>query len=512
MISKKIYTVLSLLFAILFVLTLTSYVALEYFHVFGITLTFTPIIFVFALIGLGAGFFYSFARYTNIRLTKQTLLLSNRYSFGVDTVYFNRAVFENIVRSTKKRKKYHKMKQTMIAFSGIDQSVSFNNSRKYSVLTFNYKVMSFLDDYFVENKMLDTHYYCFDQGTFFIYTFGDSRMDVVKLVNIIHDELYKIVEENNIHILVTPYFGIDEIKHNESLVEAFDHAIVAKNVSRKNFDTINFYREALNDINSKDETLEIIHGLENDEFLIYYQPKFDIVRNRFISAEALVRWNHPTKGLLFPDNFMPQIESADLSHELDIYVFKHVCMDLSDAKKKGRRLLPVSVNFSLYEFYSLKFLDFIAETLEEYKVDPRLIQIEILETSSQANPFIAVSVIKKLREKGIKVLMDDFGVGYSNLGNLLKIPFDAIKIDKSYIFDLEKNKKSRQIVQCIVDLGNIANLEVIAEGVDNEVQVELLKRMGCDTIQGFYYSKGIAKEEYYKFLKNNPFEQEGGRE
>lgn len=121
---------------------------------------------------------------------------------------------------------------------------------------------------------------------------------------------------------------------------------------------------------------------------------------------------------------------------------------------------------------------------------------------------MSVSIIKKLREIGVKVLMDDFGMGYSNIGNLFKIPFDTIKIDRSYVQNIVTDKKARQICQCMVDLGKINNLEVIAEGVDDEKQVEVLRNMGCDTIQGFYYSKPLERSAYEKFLVDNPFEKE----
>ena len=170
-------------------------------------------------------------------------------------------------------------------------------------------------------------------------------------------------------------------------------------------------------------------------------------------------------------------------------------------------MLPVSVNFSLYEFYSPNFLDTIVNTLDEFDIPSDLIEIEITEATSQANSFLSISILKKLKERGIRVLMDDFGVGFSNLSNLKKMPFDAIKIDKSFIDDIVEDTKAREIVRFLINLCKVNNMEVVAEGVDKKDQLELLKKFRCDTIQGFYFSEALAKKDYEMFLKNNTFEK-----
>ena len=170
-------------------------------------------------------------------------------------------------------------------------------------------------------------------------------------------------------------------------------------------------------------------------------------------------------------------------------------------------MLPVSVNFSLYEFYSANFLDTIVKIMEEYDIPTHLIEIEITEATSQANQFLSISIIKKLKDRGIRVLMDDFGIGFSNIGNLKKIPFDAIKIDKSFIDDLVTDIKAQEIVKLLIGLSKVNGMEVIAEGVDNKEQVDILRKIKCDTIQGFYYSRALSSKDYEKFLADNPFEK-----
>ena len=228
---------------------------------------------------------------------------------------------------------------------------------------------------------------------------------------------------------------------------------------------------------------------------------------RFISSEALIRWDSKKYGLLDPGKFIEKAENGGLIHELDMFVFKKVCEDLNETKRKGRRVIPVSVNFSLYEFYSPNFIDDLIAIIDENKINPSLVEIEVTESTSQSNPFVSISIMKKLKERGLKILMDDFGVGFSNFKNLKKMPIDTIKIDKSFIDEIVIDSKSREIVKFLISLCKVNGLEVVAEGVDNKEQVEILKKFRCDTIQGFFYSKPLNKNEYEKFLLSNDFEK-----
>ena len=263
------------------------------------------------------------------------------------------------------------------------------------------------------------------------------------------------------------------------------------------------------DTDSSNLLEEIKLALENNEFVPYYQPKFSLKKKEIVSCEALARWNSPTKGLLTPAVFVEKAEQYGLLSSIDIYIFEAALKDLSESIKRGRRVVPVSCNFSLYEFFSHAFIDTIMNLLEKYQIPPTLVEIEITETTSQANQFLSVSVIKKLKDLGIRVLMDDYGVGYSQIDNLKNIPFDAIKIDKSFSDLLLTDTKTQSIVKFLVELGHINDMEVIIEGVEKKEQVDILRRMGVDTIQGFYYSKALSFDDFQNFLKNNPFE--GGK-
>ena len=293
----------------------------------------------------------------------------------------------------------------------------------------------------------------------------------------------------------------------ETVIEHIENALVAREYSERNFEGVTFYQPSFRKTVSSSDIDELQEALEKGEFIVYYQPKYDLANKRFISSEALIRWNSEKYGLLSPAKFLDKAEAVGLTHEIDTFVLRKVCENLNDLRRRGRRLLPVSVNFSLYEFYSASFLDMIVAIMDEYNIPPELIEIEITEATSQANQFLSISIIKKLKERGMRVLMDDFGIGFSNVGNLKKIPFDAVKIDKSFIDDIATDPKSREIVKFLIGLCKVNGMEVIAEGVDNKEQVEILKKNKCDTIQGFYYSKPLSKADYEKFLADNPFEK-----
>lgn len=507
--NKYINLIISIVCGSLFLAVFILHTVLNFTGFYDVReLIILPYVFLVLMLFFIAFAFVNFVQYLNVVSVEKSLDIQNSHSFGKSGNFFNRTLFEMIITNMRKKRRFRKSQQSLIVFSGIPHSVSMNGTRKNAVVEFHSAVVEFLNSYFVQNKIEKTHISCFDNGVFMIYCFGDNRMETIHLVNVINDKLFQLVQEKNIHLLITPYFGIDEIKNGEILNEAIENALLARRVSEKNFEIFNFYKDGFREVATSDDAKMIIDGLTNHEFVVYYQPKFDIARHCFISSEALIRWNSPSRGIVMPGQFVPIANAAGLNHELDLYVFERVCEDLNENKKKGRRVLPVSLNFSLYEFYSESFLNLLVETMKKYNVDPRLIQIEILESTSQANPFLSIAIIKKLKALGMRVLMDDFGTGYSNLNNLLKIPFDAIKIDKSYVDNIVFDEKAREICQCMVSLGRINGLEVIAEGVSTQEQVDLLYKMGCDTIQGYFYSEPLSKTDFDKFLVDNKFEKE----
>ena len=439
----------------------------------------------------------------------KTLQVENAYVLGQKSIFNNIYIFQKKVitaSSLRRRQKKH-----IIAFTISNLVVSQNFNRNMEIFSLNGHIVNYLNDFYkVVGARQNDFIFAYSRGIFLIYAFRQNEVSLKKIVETISAEIYDFASKECPHIWVQPFFGVAVVDKEETVAQQIEDATIARDYSERNFESLTFYQANFRRGVTSNDIEELETALKNNEFVVYYQPKYNLDSKRFVSTEALIRWNSAKYGLLTPTKFLGKAETAGLIHEIDTFVLKRVCEDLNDLRRRGKRLLPVSVNFSLYEFYSANFLDTIVSILDEYKIPTSLIEIEITEATSQANSFLSISIIKKLKERGIRVLMDDFGVGFSNVGNLRKIPFDAIKIDKSFIDDIVDDVKSREIVRFLINLCKVNEMEVIAEGVDNKDQLEILKKNKCDTIQGFFYSEPLSKVEYEKFLMNNPFEKKEG--
>lgn len=476
--------------------------------------------------GYGVAFFILFAIIFGLSInlghlireryqTDRQLRIENLYNLGKETGFFNLFEFEARVRVLRGTRRHKKMRQFVIAFSFAARSITVNPRHNDEISGFNYAIADHLNSLYYgakkrRKKLFRDRAYCYHRGEFFLYAYVKDDQEVKNICETLTADIYRLGEEHKVRVLVQPFFGVYETSAKENITFAIDNAQIARTYGEESFDTITYFHQSFRVASSTDDITELEKALDNQELVVYYQPKFSIKEHRFISSEALVRWNSPKHGLLSPASFIERAENAGLISQIDLYVFEHALMDIADQRKRGRRCIPVSVNFSLYEFFSPNFLTIFTSLLDKYKVPANLVEVEITETTSQANQFMSISIIKKLKEKGVRVLMDDFGIGYSGIDNLRKIPFDAIKIDKSFTDLLVDDEKTRSIIKLLIELGHLNDIEVIIEGVDNQKQIDILKKMKIDTIQGFYYSKPIPLDEYEKFLKDNPFEKKGG--
>ena len=436
----------------------------------------------------------------------RSLYIENRYNLSRESLFFNYQLFEKRINRLIK---LHKKQGTyIISFTASKRTVMRNLYRNGTITQLNGFISDYLDTFLDESK----HYnpkdfaFCYYHGQFVIYTYLPLNQ-VQEVILTIQKEIYAIVARNDLKVYTIPYFGVAEVKSDLSLFECLDNALTARDYSEKHFESETFYSDDLRKDASLSEVEELREAIQNNEMEVYYQPKFHLATRKFVGCEALVRWNSPRYGLLTPARFLDRAEVSGLIHEIDMFVFRRVCEDLASIRRKGDRMLPVSVNFSMYEFYSPDFFDNISKIINKTGVQTSLIQIEVTETTAQANPFMTTSILKKLKENGFRILMDDFGLGFSNLGNLNRMEFDTVKIDKSFIDGLITDSKSREIVKFLIALCKTNNMEVIAEGVDKIEQVEILKKAKCDVIQGFFYSKPLPIRDYQDFLNNNPFEK-----
>lgn len=459
---------------------------------------------VFALVFTATAIISSLGIASQKRFIKQ-LEIENSYTLGEACQFYNLDAFKIRTDRLSHRRSYLKKDRYVVCFTPTALDISSNSGREKLLLSLNSKLAAFLSDLLGDNSTLfDNRYivYGFSRGIFLFSIFSNDDSIVSKLMGAISNECFRMVNEDKIKIWVQPFFGIKVMEKDESIVSAIEDALIARDHSEKNYESFTFFKDSFRD-NSKSATTRIYKALENNEIIPYYQPKYSLKEKRFISSEALARWNHPDLGVLGPNKFINDAERAGLLSAIDVRIFELAVKDLSEDLKRGRPVLPVSVNFSLYEFFSRSFIDMVADTLKKYDVPPYLLEFEIVERTSQVNKFLSLSVIKRLKSMGIRVLMDDFGTGYSQINNIRQIPFDAIKIDKSFTDHVLTDEKTASIVKYLVELAHTNDMEAIIEGVETKEQVDLLRKLKIDTVQGFYYSRPLPFDKYNELLKEN---------
>jgi diguanylate cyclase (GGDEF)-like protein/PAS domain S-box-containing protein len=241
-------------------------------------------------------------------------------------------------------------------------------------------------------------------------------------------------------------------------------------------------------------------ALEREEFVVHYQPQVRIPDFHLVGMEALVRWRHPSLGLLYPSEFVPLAEDSGLIIALGEWVMRVACAQNMEWQDQGLAPMRLSVNFSARQFQQASFIASVAETLKETNLDPRWLELELTESSIMKEPEQAIEKLHELKLMGIRVAIDDFGTGYSSLNYLKRFPIDTLKIDKSFVADVCKDPHDTAIVRAIITLGHALDLTVIAEGVETQEQLQYLSSLDCDVVQGFLFSKSLSKAAFEELL------------
>ena len=248
---------------------------------------------------------------------------------------------------------------------------------------------------------------------------------------------------------------------------------------------------------------ELQEGIAKEQFKVYYQPVIDTKTGKIASAEALIRWIHPDKGFISPALFIPALEENGHISELDFYVLKKVWQFISDRCENNKFVVPISVNLSWMDFYDEIMMEKILKEMDHFRENGRehMARFEITETSYAAIKENRSGILESLRIKNAKILLDDFGSGFSSFGMLQDYDFDILKIDMSFIRKIGENPKTKSIVHSIIGMAHEIGIKTVAEGVETEEQVSFLRQSGCDYIQGYYYSKPLPEEEFVEFLE-----------
>ena len=245
------------------------------------------------------------------------------------------------------------------------------------------------------------------------------------------------------------------------------------------------------------------NALKQNEFVLYYQPKLNIFTNEIIGLEALIRWNHPTMGLVPPSRFIPIAEETGFISEIGSWVLETACRQVVEWHDQDLKPLSVAVNLSAHQFYQPDLLDELAEVLQQTQVPPHSLELEITETTAVANIDLTTMLLEQVQEMGVRIAMDDFGTGYSSLNYLKKLPLNTLKIDRSFIKDLKPKTKDLEIIRAVISLAHGLELDIVAEGIDKEEQLDILKSLNCSIVQGYYYSHPLNPKDMAQMLRKN---------
>ena len=275
----------------------------------------------------------------------------------------------------------------------------------------------------------------------------------------------------------------------------------AKEEGRNNFQ---FYASEMTALASKRLEIEakLYKAIDNEEFLVYYQPQIDARERKIIGMEALIRWNHPKDGLIPPFEFIGIAEDNGLIVPIDLWVMDRAMRQLVEWYKEGLNPGVLALNLSLKQLHQENFIETFAKILKRTACKPEWVELEVTESSIMQNPEDSIALLDKLSAMGIELAIDDFGTGYSSLSYLKRLPLDKLKIDKSFIDDIPHKEEDVGISKAIIALAKSLNLRVIAEGVETQEQLDFLLENDCDNIQGYFFSKPLPSDAMQKYLQN----------
>jgi diguanylate cyclase (GGDEF)-like protein len=303
----------------------------------------------------------------------------------------------------------------------------------------------------------------------------------------------------SVGISVFPEHGVD----GEALVKNADAAMYNAKANGRN--NLRFFTSDMSAQVLERITLEnsLRSAMGKDELFLAYQPQLEIATGRITGLEALLRWRHPTLGLVSPDRFIPIAENSGLIVPLGEWVLRSACRQAREWQTAGLPRVSVAVNVSAVQFRQEGFCDLVKKALSDTGLEPQFLELELTETLLLANAEAMVSVVKDLKALGITLAIDDFGTGYSSFSYLKRLQLNKFKIDRSFIRDVAVNPEDATITSAIISMAKSLKLKVIAEGVETEAQMQFLRDHQCDEIQGFYFSKPLSVEEVSVKLKHS---------
>ena len=338
----------------------------------------------------------------------------------------------------------------------------------------------------------------------FAFCMPEQRFDIEALLQsqrFLSDNLglaYNLVIHNGIYPVTEP---------KAEITTMCDRANLARSTVKGDYNKrYAYYDEPMREaIIAEQEILnDMQKALDTNAFVLFLQPIYSLNFEKPVSAEVLVRWNHPEKGIIEPGQFISLFEHNRFITNLDHYMWELTCRYLADRRDRGLAPLPISVNVSRVNLFQPDLVNDLMELLRKYDLTPAMLRLEITETAYMDDPTQLITASEKLRKAGFKLLVDDFGSGYSSLHMLKDIPLDVLKLDMRFLGDLEPSSRAATVLLGVIRIAQSLGMDTVAEGVETKFQLEFLRSAGCDNIQGFFYAKPMPIDEFEVFLDSSP--------
>ena len=405
-------------------------------------------------------------------------------------------------------------KSPTVFYDRVEQMLNKNPDSKYAFIQFDIECFKMINDRygtdmgdrvlaFIDNMLAVL---CTAEGAYMrmnadiflaVISYQDPE-DITDFISTLDFNLswYEGIEYKLVYGVST----LDERKDYFDVREIIDGASIARQSIKGNElkNVAVFNQNLKKDIeHRKNMGAKLRHALENNEFVMYLQPKFDIETETLTGAEALLRWNHPEAGIILPEQFLSVLESNGLILNVDKYIWEQACITLKKWIDEGKKVYPISVNVSRVYIDTENVVDYLKMLIHKYKIPVNLLEIEITETAGGGT---SPDIVNELKENGFTMLMDDFGSGYSSLTVLRSTPFDVLKLDRAFLSEFMENDRGKKIISHTIAMSKDMGLKLVAEGVETQEQAEFLQSCGCTTAQGFYYAEPMTIEEFEQLM------------
>ena len=343
-----------------------------------------------------------------------------------------------------------------------------------------------------------------DSDTFFV--FCEHQEDYDPMIKRMQDRLSEYTDLRNLHLRAGIYNCSNDVSTEPEIW--FSRAKMACDRIRGQYSSLTeLYSRELYERAVFCERLigDVPDAIANGDFVVMYQPKYRIKEDSptLVSAEALVRWNHPELGFISPGEFIPLFEKNGMIRQVDHYVWRKAAAQIKCWRDLYGVDIPVSVNVSRVDVFDRELEQKLGDILEEFSLRPDELMLEITESAYSDSADRLIEVINRLRDMGFKIEMDDFGSGYSSLNMLTEIPIDVLKIDMQFVRHMMMDEKNLKLVNVVIDIAGFLGVPVVAEGVETEDQLKALKKMGCEIVQGYYFSPPVDADSFAELIKNN---------